>query len=68
VIEASFSLSFSRESRRSSKSSPSIGNRPENTIGLGSRYPSRASVEPWLAVVTVSPERASPTSLIPAIR
>ena len=36
VIEESLSFSFSSESRRFSKSSPSIGNSPENTIGLGS--------------------------------
>ena len=37
-------------------------------MGLGSWYPDSASSAPWVTVVTVSPERASATSLMPAMR
>ena len=36
VMDASLSFSFSRLSRINSKSSPSIGKSPQNTIGFGS--------------------------------
>ncbi len=64
----SLSRSFSSASRKAVSSSPSIGYSPQNTIGLGSRYPASGSGAGWAASVTVSPERAWPTSLIPAMR
>ena len=65
---ASLSRSFSSDSRRSLNWSPSIGYRPQNTIGLGSWYPASGSAAGRAASVTVSPERASATSLMPAMR
>jgi hypothetical protein len=67
-MEASFNFILSSASRRSGNSSPSIGYRPQKTIGLGSRYPERASLAGFVASVTVSPERAEATSLMPAMR
>ena len=47
---------------------PSIGYRPENTIGLGSEYPPSASAAGLLALVTVSPTFDWRTSFTPVIR
>ena len=64
----SFNLNLSRASRRSSKSSESVGYKPLYTIGFTSLYPGKGSDAPFLLWVIVSPTLVSCTSLIPAIR
>ena len=45
-----------------------MGYRPENTIGLGSLYPSRARDAGLAALVTVSPTLDWRTSFTPVMR
>src|SRR5574343_1126459 len=61
---ASFSCSFSSESRSCSYSFGSTGYKPANTWGLISLKPSRASVAGRSASVMVSPTRAAFSSLM----
>ena len=65
VKEASFNCNFSREARKSSKSSVSIGYTPANTIGFTSSKPSIAASHWRFTCVIVSPTFTSFDVLIP---
>ena len=67
ISAASFSLSFSSESRSWSYSELSTGYRPANTCGLTSLKPGSGAAAGLLASVTVSPTLASSSCLMPAM-
>jgi len=67
VNDASFSCNFSKDARRSSKSSASIGYTPANTIGFTSSNPAIALSHGRAICVMVSPTFTSLEVLIPEI-
>ena len=67
VSEASFNCNFSKDARKSSKSSLSIGYTPANTIGFTSSKPSIALSHGRAICVIVSPTFTSRDVFIPEI-